>query len=146
LQASEKDKPNKQIVIEEIRKSSQAKILIMDDEEMIRTVTKAMLVKNGHTVTLAEGGNEAIELYSRAVSSGNPFDLVIMDLTIPGGMGGNEAVKKILKINPKAKVIVSSGYSNDPVMANFKDYGFCAAIVKPFLQQELSRVVSETLS
>ncbi len=146
LPASEKIKPHGQTVIGESRESSQAKILIMDDEEMVRTVVKAMLVKIGHTITLAESGDEAIELYIGAKNSGNPFDLVIMDLTIPGGMGGKEAVKKILDVNPKAKVIVSSGYSNDPIIANFKDYGFYAAIVKPFQLQELSRVVSETLN
>ena len=147
LPASEKIKSHGQTLIAESRESSsQAKILIMDDDEMVRTVVKTMLVALGHTIILAEGGDEAIELYTGAINSGNSFDLVIMDLTIPGGMGGKEAVKGILDANPKAKVIVSSGYSNDPIMANFKDYGFSAAIVKPFQLKELSRVVSETFS
>ena len=75
----------------------------------------------------------------------NPFDLVIMDLTIPGRMGGEEAVQEILNIDPIAKVIVSSGYSNDPIMANFKDYGFCSAIVKPYQLQKLSKVINQLI-
>jgi len=79
------------------------------------------------------------------MDSGTPVDLTIMDLTIPGGMGGKEAVRKILAINSEAKVIVSSGYSNDPVMANFKDYGFRAVIVKPFQLMELRKILGRLL-
>ena len=69
-----------------------------------------------------------------------------MDLTIPGGMGGKDAVQEILKINPDAKIIVSSGYSNDPIMANFKDYGFCSAITKPYQLQDLSQVIDQLVA
>ncbi len=71
---------------------------------------------------------------------------MIMDLTIPGGMGGEEAVKGILQINPDAKVVVSSGYSTNPIMANYGDYGFCEAIVKPYQYKELVSIVSRVLS
>jgi len=127
------------------RKSSQAKILVMDDEDMVRTVAKAMLTQLGHDVLLSENGEEAIKLYKEAMSLNNKFDLVIMDLTIPGGMGGKEAVKEILAIDPDAKIIVSSGYSNDPIMANFKNFGFCSSIVKPYRLQKLSRVISRII-
>ena len=125
---------------------SPVKILIMDDEEMVRNVAKAMLTKLGNTVVLAADGVEAVKCYQQAMNSDNPIQLLIMDLTIPGGMGGKEAVQEIHKLNPEAKVIVSSGYSNDPVMANFKKYGFCAAIPKPFQFKDLSRVLSQVLA
>ncbi len=112
--------------------AQKGKIMVMDDEELVRNVTQAMLQEMGHEVVCAERGEEAIRLYQEAMESGTPFDLIIMDLTIAGGMGGKEAVKEILTLNPDAHVIVSSGYSNDPVMAEFRRYGFCGAIVKPF--------------
>ena len=99
----------------------------------------------GHEVELSENGKEAIKLYMEAINTNNKFDIVIMDLTIPGGMDGKEAVQEILNLDPDAKVIVSSGYSNDPVMANFKDYGFCSAIVKPYQLQELSKVINQLI-
>jgi len=123
--------------------SSPAKILVMDDEEMIRTVVEGMLIQLGHEAVFAADGEEALKLYQKSMASGNLFDLVIMDLTISGGMGGEKTVQEILRINSDAKVIVSSGYSNDPIIANFKDYGFCSAIVKPFRVQELSKVINQ---
>ena len=132
---------------ESIRKTvSPLKILIMDDDEMVQDVTKKMLVKLGHKVEIAERGEEAIALYRNALDTGNRYDLIIMDLTIPGGMGGKETVGKIKVLDPEAKVIVSSGYSNDPVMAKFEEYGFCAAIVKPYALKNLSRVLSQVVS
>ncbi len=145
LPVSEKTKTKKQESLVEHKASSPAKILIMDDEEMVRTVAKEMLIQLGHEVGLAADGKEALQLYQESKDSGRLFDLVILDLTIPGGMGGKEAIKEILKIDSNAKVIVSSGYSNDPVMANFRDYGFCSAIVKPYQLQKLSKVISQLL-
>ncbi|OGQ85506.1 MAG: hypothetical protein A2512_00595 [Deltaproteobacteria bacterium RIFOXYD12_FULL_56_24] len=118
------------------------KILLMDDDEMVRTVAKAMLVHLGHAVVLAADGNEAIAIYKE---SGESIGLVIMDLTIPGGMGGKEAVQKILHINPNAKVMVSSGYSNDPIMAEFAKYGFCGALVKPYQLKEFEKVIKKLM-
>lgn len=114
-----------------VQEARKLRILIMDDEEMLRDLTRAMLTDLGHDTFLAKDGVEAIEVYKKAMDNNTPIDLTIMDLTIPGGMGGKEAVQKLLKINPKAKVIVSSGYSNDPVMADFKAHGFCATLSKP---------------
>jgi len=116
------------------------KILLMDDDEMVCNVALAMLTMLGHEVVLAADGQEAIAAYQK---SGETIDLIIMDLTIPGGMGGKEAVREILAINPAAKVVVSSGYSNDPIMANFADYGFCAALVKPYQLKEFTRLINQ---
>ncbi|MCF6246666.1 MAG: PAS domain S-box protein [Desulfobacula sp.] len=142
LPASEKTKPQKQKSFAKKKISFQANILIMDDDAMLRNVAKEMLATFGHEVALAADGEEAVKLYQKSMNSGK-FDLVIMDLTIPGGMGGKEAVQKVLDIDPAAKVIVSSGYSNDPIMANFKDFGFCSAIVKPYRLQELSKLIDQ---
>jgi len=128
-----------------IKPSAQANILIMDDDEMVRDIAKAMLTRLGHNVILAAEGVEAVKLYQDSMGSDN-IDLVIMDLTIPGGMGGEKAVREVLNIDPNAKIIVSSGYSNDPVMANYRDYGFCSAIVKPYQLKELSKVISQVIA
>jgi DNA-binding NarL/FixJ family response regulator len=94
---------------------------------------------------LAKDGEEAIEIYRQLMATGKAVDLVIMDLTVPGGMGGKESIEKLLEIDPQVKVIVASGYSNDPVMANYSDYGFKGVISKPFLINELSEVINEVL-
>ncbi|HIJ90989.1 MAG: PAS domain-containing protein [Desulfobulbaceae bacterium] len=130
---------------ESIAQVQHAKILIMDDDEVLRELARDMLSHLGHDVVVAQDGEEAIRLYGEALNSTAPFDLTIMDLTIPGGMGGEDAVKELLKINPEAKVIVSSGYSNDKIMANYKQYGFCAALVKPYQIKDLMKVMGEVL-
>jgi CheY-like chemotaxis protein len=124
----------------------QGKVMIMDDEEMIRSLFEKTLSRIGYEVVSAKDGDEAVVLYKKAEEAGTPIDLIIMDLTIPGGVGGKDAVKKIHEINPAAKVIVSSGYSNDPVMADFNKYGFCGTMVKPFLMRELEDVVAKAVS
>lgn len=123
-----------------------ARIMVMDDEEQIRKLTDRMLSKMGHEVVLAADGAEAVRLYKEALDKGTPMDLVIMDLTIPGGMGGQDAVKEILSVNPNAKVLVSSGYSTDPVMASHSEFGFCGALVKPFQLSELKKTLKKILS
>ncbi len=119
----------------------------MDDDEMIRSFSTDMLESFGYTVDMAVDGKEAVAKYITANQSGNPFDVVIMDLTIPGGLGGKQAVEKLLAIDPQARVIVSSGYSTDPVMANFNEHGFEGRLTKPFqmaeLEKELSRVLEQ---
>lgn len=124
---------------------NKAQIMIMDDDEMVLAVTKEMLALKGHEVLRTRNGIEALRLYQERLVSPQPIDLVIMDLTIPGGMGGKEAVREILKVDPQAKVIVASGYSNDPIMANFHDYGFVAALVKPFQLAPFYRVINKVL-
>ena len=117
------------------------RILVMDDEPILRDVSGEMLRYIGYEVDFAENGKETIELYKKAKESGNPFDVVILDLTIPGGMGGEKAIKKLIKIDPGIKAIVSSGYSDDPIMASFSEYGFSGVILKPYKIQELSEVL-----
>ena len=121
------------------------KILIMDDDEMIREVVGEMLILMGYEVHFSEDGAEACSKYLESMGKKEKFDLVIMDLTIPGGMGGKDAIKEILKIDPAAKVLVSSGYSNDPVMAEFKSYGFAGVVVKPFEMNELQSLLQKIL-
>ena len=115
------------------------KIMVMDDEEVIREVTKEMLELIGYEVSLARDGVETLELFKQARESGHPFDAIIMDLTIPGGMGGKQTIMEILKIDPEVKAIVSSGYCEDPIISNFTEHGFSDSVAKPYKIQELSR-------
>jgi CheY-like chemotaxis protein len=118
----------------------------MDDERSIRVVVSAMLRQLGYDVEVANEGLEAIELFRAAKRNDNPFDLVIMDLTIPGHMGGKEAVAELRKLDQTIKTIVASGYSNDPILANYADYGFSGVLTKPFSMNELSHKVAEVLA
>jgi CheY-like chemotaxis protein len=122
------------------------RILVMDDEETVRNVASEMLTHLGYEVVLAIDGEEALEAYRNSRDEGKPPDLVIMDLTIPGGMGGKEAVQQLLLLDPDAKVIVSSGYSNDPIMAKCRKYGFRATILKPYRVAEIGAVVQKALA
>ena len=127
--------------------TGRGRVLVMDDEETIRTTMRDILVRLGYEVAFAEDGAEAIELYRNAMDRrGTPFDVVIMDLTIAGGMGGKEAVQKLIEIDPNVKAIVSSGYSKDPVMADYKQYGFSGVIAKPFRIKDLSEVVHRVIN
>jgi PAS domain S-box-containing protein len=117
------------------------RILVMDDEEVIREVASEMLEYLGYRVDVCGDGAEALELYRNAQAAAEPFAAVIMDLTVPGGMGGREAVTKLLEIDQAVKVIVSSGYSSDPVVANYRDYGFCGVVAKPYKIDDLGDVL-----
>ena len=135
---------------EETGKENQAvagegRILVMDDEEILRKVAERMLLELGYEVQCVPDGTEALELYEKAKRSGQFFDAVIMDLTIPGGMGGKETIKKLLKIDSRAIAVVSSGYSNDPIMSNYEKYGFRGVVTKPYRIEELSWVMREVL-
>ena len=120
-------------------------ILIMDDDEDMRKTTGDMLKRMGYTVDYAEEGTAAVAKYRQARGAGKPFAAVIMDLTIPGGMGGKEAIGKLLEIDPAVRAIVSSGYSEDPVMADFRSYGFRGVAIKPYRIRELSEVVATVI-
>ncbi|GFO58289.1 response regulator [Geomonas silvestris] len=116
-----------------------AKVLVMDDDEMVRFVAGETLKRYGFAVEFASDGLEAVELYRERRQSGAPFAAVILDLNIPGGMGGEEAMQRLLEIDPDAKGYVSSGRTDDPVMVNYRDFGFSGTIEKPYfyLNKEL---------
>jgi two-component system cell cycle sensor histidine kinase/response regulator CckA len=118
------------------------RILVMDDDYEIRKVATLMLERTGYSVETAFDGKQAIELYRQSIDAGDPFGVVIMDLTIPGGTGGKEAVKDILEIDPEAKVIVSSGHPDNHVIANYAEYGFKGIAIKPYSLSKLREAVS----
>jgi CheY-like chemotaxis protein len=114
----------------------------MDDEEVVINVCRNMLLSLKYEVDVARNGEEALEKYRRALDSGRPYRYVILDLTIPGGMGGEEAIKRMLEIDPEVKAIVSSGYASDMALDDFRKYGFAASISKPYSVEELSRTIN----
>ncbi len=123
-----------------------AKILIMDDEEIVLDVCEQMIKKLGHRVFTVKNGQELITTYKNAITTGEPFDIVIMDLTIRGGMGGIEAINVLKQIDKNIKAVASSGYSNDPIFAKYKQYGFCAFVTKPYKFEELKKVIDKLLT
>lgn len=125
--------------------TGRGKILVMDDDELLKQVAKKMLGKLGYESEFAKDGDEAIEMYKKAMESGKPYDTVFLDLTISGGMGGTEAVKILLKMDPEVKAIVCSGYSGDEVISNFREYGFKGMMPKPFGLHALGKVLNDVL-
>ena len=124
----------------------QGRVLVMDDEPAIRAMAGQLLEFLGYEVAYANDGAEALDEYQAALDAGRPFAVVIMDLTIPGGMGGKEAIEKLLEIDPRAKAIVSSGYSNDAIMADFGSYGFKEVVAKPYSVHELEQVMARVVN
>jgi signal transduction histidine kinase/ActR/RegA family two-component response regulator len=122
-----------------------AKILLMDDEQTIAELAKEILSMLGYSVDVANEGSEAVELYRKAWKTSDLYDLLILDLTVPGGMGGKEVIEILGKSYPKIRAIVSSGYSNDPIMANHRKHGFTGVVSKPYTVQELSAAVTQAL-
>jgi signal transduction histidine kinase/CheY-like chemotaxis protein len=121
------------------------RILVMDDEEMVLKVLWQVLTHLGYEVELARDGDQAVDKYAQAKEAGRPYDAVILDLTVPGGMGGKETLKKLQAIAPRVKALVSSGYSDDPIMAHYAEYGFSAVIAKPYKISELSKILKEVI-
>ncbi len=125
-----------------VTQEKKKKILVMDDEDMVGEIACQMLEYLGFEAVHVTDGLDAIEEYKKQQNGGMPFTAVIMDLTIPGGMGGKEAVTEILSIDSQAKVFVSSGYSTDPIMVNCRDYGFSGGIAKPFDLEAMQKMLS----
>jgi len=121
-------------------------ILVMDDDEMIREMAAILLVRLGYNPTTCVNGEEAIELYRTAKESGTPYRAVIIDLMILDGMGGKDAAKQILSIDPGARLIVSTGNSADPVMADYESYGFHASLPKPYGPSDMAAVLVTAIS
>jgi nitrogen-specific signal transduction histidine kinase/ActR/RegA family two-component response regulator len=144
LPASSNEIPRKKDSREEPIRGA-GKILVMDDEAIVRDVTGQILKHLGYDVEFAGDGSEAIDLYRKAKESGKPFDLVIMDLTVPGGMGGKEAIYRLIEIDPDARAIVSSGYADNLVMSDFRQYGFKGVVAKPYKIQQLALVLHSVL-
>jgi len=120
------------------------RLLVMDDEEALLRTLKLILSISGFNLTTTQNGQDAVMLYKKAFEEKQPFAAVILDLKVPAGlMGGEAALKEILKIDPQAKAIASSGDSCDPVMEHFAAYGFCAAMVKPYDVEELKKTIKE---
>jgi two-component system cell cycle sensor histidine kinase/response regulator CckA len=127
---------------EEIKPAGKARILMMDDEKGVREVAGRMLKHIGYKdIEFAADGARAVRLYKVAMASGNPFSLVILDLTIPGGMGGIDTLRELLKIDPGIKAIVSSGYTDQSVMAEYREYGFSGMVAKPYTLDELGKAI-----
>lgn len=126
--------------------AGQGRILVMDDEEIVREVAVQMLSVLGYQVEESCSGEDTIDLYLKARDAGQPYDVIIMDLTIPGGMGGKETIAKLRGIDPSVKAVVSSGYASDPIMAEYEKYGFNGVVPKPYGLQELSSVIQKVLS
>jgi CheY-like chemotaxis protein len=125
--------------------AKRGRILIMDDEALVRNVVKEMIVALGHELKCAAEGGEALEMFRHAMDSGNPFDLVILDLTVKGGMGGEETIRRLREIDPNVKAIVSSGYADSSVVANYRAYGFSAFLNKPYKADELRECLNSLL-
>lgn len=122
------------------------KILIMDDDDEIRDVGSRTLGYIGYNVESVKDGVEAIEMYKRSIAEGKPFDVVIMDLKVHGGMGGKEAVEKLHEIAPEAKTVASGGFPNDPIIVNYQEYGFNGAMCKPFEFKELNKLLQKIIN
>jgi PAS domain S-box-containing protein len=132
---------------QQIKHASKASILVMDDEQVVREVAGRMLKHIGYgDIEFAADGAEAIRMYKAAMDSGRPFNVVILDLTIPGGIGGKEAIRELLIIDPGVKAIVSSGYAEQSVMAEYLEYGFIGMVAKPYTIEELSKSVDEAVN
>ena len=131
--------------LEMVVEQGSGRILVMDDEEAVSDIARAMLEELGYSVECSINGSDTVNLFKKRKEEGRPFSAVIMDLTIPGGMGGKEAIKLLLKIDPNVKAIVSSGNSTDPIMSNFREYGFAAVLMKPYRLQDLSLLLQNCL-
>ena len=123
----------------------QGKILVMDDEERIRNITGEILTRLGYEAIFSRDGDEAVHIYKESLGTGDPFDAVILDLTVRGGMGGRETIELLLNLDPNVKAIVTSGYLGHPVMSDFKKFGFKGVLPKPYNIIEFGKTIKEIL-
>jgi two-component system cell cycle sensor histidine kinase/response regulator CckA len=126
--------------------TGRGRILVLDDEEVVRSITANMLESLGYEVDTAEDGEEVVVKYSEAMLAKRSFDAVILDLTVRGGMGGKDTLGKLLVIDPGVRAVVSSGYSEDDILSHYREYGFLAVLAKPYQIEDLSRLLHKLLS
>jgi PAS domain S-box-containing protein len=126
--------------------SGTGRILVMDDEEMIRKLLREVLTNLGYTVACTRDGAEAVAAYQHALATNQPFAAVILDITVPGGLGGKEAMEHLRVLDPQVKALISSGYANDPIMANFSEYGFSGVVTKPYTVERLQQALQDILA
>jgi len=122
-----------------------AKILLMDDEQIILDMTRDVLDFLNYDVMFANEGSKAIDLYKQEKAAGVPFDIVILDLSVANGLGGKETVEQLRKYDPAVKAIVSTGYMNDPAVENFSLYGFCEKLTKPYTLMDLKNLLEKVM-
>ena len=122
-----------------------AKILLMDDEQIILDMTRDVLDFLNYDVMFAKEGSKAIELYKQEKAAGVPFDIVILDLSVANGLGGKETIEQLRKYDPAVKAIVSTGYMNDPAVENFSLYGFCEKLTKPYSLKDLKNLLENVM-
>jgi len=125
--------------------TSKGKVLLMDDEQIILDVTQEVLKFLGYEVMFAREGAEAIELYKKEKSAGSPFDVVILDLSVPDGMGGKETIGLLKALDPEVKAVVSTGYANDPAVLDFTGYGFSGKLTKPYKITDLKNILIQLI-
>lgn len=122
------------------------RVLVMDDEEGIRILAEAMLKDIGYEALVTRNGDEAVLYFIKEREAGRPFDIVILDLKVPEGMGGEEAVKRLLEVDPEVRAIVSSGMANTPIMNDFRKYGFSGVLPKPYSREDLDEILAGLLA
>ena len=122
-----------------------AKILLMDDEQIILDMTRDVLDFLNYDVMFAKEGSTAIDLYKQEKAAGVPFDIVILDLSVANGLGGKETIEQLRKYDPAVKAIVSTGYTNDPAVENFSLYGFCEKLTKPYSLKDLKNLLEKVM-
>jgi DNA-binding NtrC family response regulator len=125
--------------------SGKGKVLLMDDEQIILDVTGEILIFLKYEVMTAKDGQNAVDLYKKEKAAGSPFDVVILDLSVPTGLGGKETIELLRSVDPEVKAVVSSGFTNDPVVQDFSRYGFCERLTKPYNIQAMKNLLENII-
>ncbi len=125
--------------------AGKGKVLLMDDEQVILDVTKEVFRFLGYEVMFAREGGAAVDLYNQEKGRGAPFDLIILDLSVPDGIGGKEAFEKLHAADPGAKIVISSGFTNDPMLTDYASYGLSGVLAKPYRITEIKALLEKMI-